>query len=199
MPCFEFSSWPDFASSSGTRTAGTEESTDDKGASGGDVSGDRVGGESGGGSGGESGGESGGGVDDGVFYGGSFGRASEGAQTAVTVATAAEAAAEVAPRGGMGYGCPRGSQLVAIEMGGEPLETFVHPERAIYILGSEDTGLADSIVQAAHHHVALPSVRYESYNVAMAGSIVLYDRLAKQATGYGRREKNGKKGTGSGH
>ena len=107
----------------------------------------------------ENGGESGGGVDDGVFYGGSFGRASEGAQTAVTVATAAEAAAEVAPRGGMGYGCPRGSQLVAIEMGGEPLETFVHPERAIYILGSEDTGLADSIVQAAHHHVALPSVR----------------------------------------
>ena len=33
---------------------------------------------------------------------------------------------------------------------------------------------------AAHHHVAIPSVRYESFNVAMAGSIVLYDRLAKQ-------------------
>ena len=36
------------------------------------------------------------------------------------------------------------------------------------------------MVAAAHHHVALPAVRYESFNVAMAGSIVLYDRLAKQ-------------------
>ena len=83
-------------------------------------------------------------------------------------------------RGGMEYGCPRGAQLIAVEMGGEPLETFVHPERAVYILGSEDTGLPDSVVASANHHVALPAVRYESYNVAMAGSIVLYDRLAKQ-------------------
>ena len=79
-----------------------------------------------------------------------------------------------------GGGLPRGAQLVAVEMGGEPLETFVHPPRAVYLLGSEDTGLAASVVAAAHHHVALPAVRYESFNVAMAGSIVLYDRLAKQ-------------------
>ena len=107
-------------------------------------------------------------------------------------------------------------------MGGEPLETFKHPDQAIYILGSEDTGLPDSIVQvplprsaptfppspcfafsetlrrllraltsrlrtrgaqAATHHVALPSERYESYNVAMAGSIVMYDRIAKLRRG----------------
>ena len=58
---------------------------------------------------------------------------------------------------------------VAIEMGGTPLEEFEHPDRAIYLLGSEDTGLPKSVVHACHQHVALPAERYESYNVAMAG------------------------------
>lgn len=31
---------------------------------------------------------------------------------------------------------PYGAMWVAVEMGGEPLETFEHPERAVYILGS---------------------------------------------------------------
>ena len=75
---------------------------------------------------------------------------------------------------------PRGALWVAVEMGGEPLETFDHPERAIYILGSEDTGLPESVTRACHKTVALPSVRYASFNVAVAGSIVLYDRVAKQ-------------------
>mmetsp|Transcript_95193 Transcript_95193/g.153520 ORF Transcript_95193/g.153520 Transcript_95193/m.153520 type:complete len:119 (+) Transcript_95193:42-398(+) len=86
---------------------------------------------------------------------------------------------EAEARESHGYRCPKGAAWVVIEMGGEPLETFKHPERAIYILGSEDTGLPQSIIQAAAYHVSLPSIRYESYNVAMAGSIVLYDRIAK--------------------
>ena len=53
-------------------------------------------------------------------------------------------------------------------------------QRAVYILGAEDTGLPESVVRACHRHVALPSVHYESFNVAVAGSIVMYDRLAKQ-------------------
>ncbi|KAL1522793.1 hypothetical protein AB1Y20_017765 [Prymnesium parvum] len=74
---------------------------------------------------------------------------------------------------------PWGATWVAIEMGGAPLESFKHPDRAIYLLGSEDTGLPKSVVQACHEHVRLPAERYESFNVAMAGSIVMYDRLAK--------------------
>ena len=65
-------------------------------------------------------------------------------------------------------------------MGGTPLDEFEHPERAVYILGAEDTGLPRAAAQACHRHVSLPSERYASYNVAMAGSIVLYDRMAKQ-------------------
>ena len=80
---------------------------------------------------------------------------------------------------------PFGALLVAVEMGGEPLEHFEHPERAVYLLGSEDNGLPDSVVRACHRHVALPAVRAESYNVAAAGSILMYDRHAKEL----RRER----------
>ena len=76
-------------------------------------------------------------------------------------------------------GRPRGAALVAVEMGGEPLEGFVHPRRAVYVLGSEDAGVPQSVLRACDHHVALPSVRYESYNLAVAGAIVMVDRLVK--------------------
>ena len=75
---------------------------------------------------------------------------------------------------------PFGAMWVAVEFGGEPLEGFEHPERAVYLLGSEDSGLPESVRRACHRCVSLPSVRYESYNLAVAGSIVMYDRLAKQ-------------------
>ena len=75
---------------------------------------------------------------------------------------------------------PVGATWVAVEMGGEDLQTFQHPPNAIYLLGSEDNGLPDAVVQACHKHVALPAKRYDSYNVAAAGSIVMYDRIAKQ-------------------
>ncbi len=75
------------------------------------------------------------------------------------------------------FSCP----VVAIEMGGEPLQTFTHPERCIYLLGAEDNGLSKQITERAHFQVALPHVRdYPSFNVAQSGTIVMYDRLIKQ-------------------
>lgn len=35
---------------------------------------------------------------------------------------------------------PFNCQWVAVEMGGEPLSSFVHPERCVYLLGAEDAG-----------------------------------------------------------
>eukprot|EP00966_Prymnesium_polylepis_P085538 1980378-Prymnesium_polylepis.1 len=78
-------------------------------------------------------------------------------------------------------------------MGGTPLDEFEHPDRAVYLLGAEDTGLPKSVVHACHQHVALPAERYESYNVAMAGSIVMYDRIAKERAS-GRAAKKRKNG-----
>ena len=83
---------------------------------------------------------------------------------------------------------PFGAMWVAVEMGGEPLEEFDHPERAVYILGSEDSGLPKSVVRACHRHVTLPAAKYESFNVAVAGALVMYDRLAKERA---RRKEGG--------
>lgn len=77
---------------------------------------------------------------------------------------------------------PHGAVWVAVEMGGVPLQDFVHPPRAVYVLGSEDNGLNRPIVEACQCHVALPKWvgRSASYNVAMAGTLVMYDRMQKQ-------------------
>lgn len=74
------------------------------------------------------------------------------------------------------YSCP----LIGVEMGGKPLGGFSHPERACYLLGAEDHGLPEQVLDQCHQIVSLPSVRTPSFNVAVAGSIVMYDRLTKQ-------------------
>lgn len=77
---------------------------------------------------------------------------------------------------GLPFGCP----IVAVEMGGRPLANFVHPERAIYLLGAEDHGIPASALTRCHHVISLPSVRTASYNVAVAGSLVMFDRQNKR-------------------
>ena len=74
---------------------------------------------------------------------------------------------------------PYNSQLVGVELDekAEPLQTFEHPRRGIYILGAEDGGLPKEYRDKCHHLVKLPG-NY-SMNVAVTGSIVVYDRLAK--------------------
>jgi len=72
---------------------------------------------------------------------------------------------------------PRGAQLVAVEMGGRPLSKFVHPEQAIYLLGAEDYGLPQYILDQCQHVISLESVVQPCYNVAVAGSIVMYHRV----------------------
>lgn len=76
-------------------------------------------------------------------------------------------------------GLPLSCPIVAVEMGGRPLARFTHPERAVYLLGAEDHGIPPSVLARCHHVVSLPSVRTESYNVAVAGSLVMFDRQCK--------------------
>ena len=71
---------------------------------------------------------------------------------------------------------PVGAQLVGIEMAGVPLAGFKHPERAIYLLGAEDSGLPQRILTACNFVVAIESLRSQSYNLAVSGSIVMYHR-----------------------
>jgi tRNA G18 (ribose-2'-O)-methylase SpoU len=71
---------------------------------------------------------------------------------------------------------PHGALLVGIEMGGELLEGFVHPPQAVYLLGAEDHGLPEQVLEQCDRIVSLSSVRTDSYNVAIAGALVMYHR-----------------------
>jgi tRNA(Leu) C34 or U34 (ribose-2'-O)-methylase TrmL len=74
-------------------------------------------------------------------------------------------------------GLPHDAPLVAVEQGGKSLTDFHHPERAVYLLGAEDHGLPLEVLGRCHHVVSLESVRTNSFNLSVAGSIVLYDRI----------------------
>jgi tRNA G18 (ribose-2'-O)-methylase SpoU len=75
---------------------------------------------------------------------------------------------------------PEATEVVAVEMDdtARDLASFKHPERACYLLGAEDRGLSDEALARADRVVRLPGSY--SLNVAVAGSIVVYDRLAKE-------------------
>lgn len=75
---------------------------------------------------------------------------------------------------------PIGAMLVAVEMGGEPLTTFRHPKQAIYLLGAEDHGLSSEILSRCNHVVSIEAVRQESFNVAVAGAVVMWHRLTEK-------------------
>jgi len=74
---------------------------------------------------------------------------------------------------------------VAVELaaGAVGLEEYQHPKRCVYWLGAEDGGLASETVAQARDVIQIPS-RF-CLNVATAGAIVMYDRLAKQLLGAG--------------
>jgi tRNA G18 (ribose-2'-O)-methylase SpoU len=73
----------------------------------------------------------------------------------------------------MPYDC----QLVGVELHNKsvPVAEFKHPERCIYLLGAEDHGLSNEAINKCHHLVQLPGDY--CMNVAVAGSIIMYDRL----------------------
>lgn len=54
---------------------------------------------------------------------------------------------------------------------------FVHPERAIYILGAEDAGITSEIQSFCKEIIYIPS--NFCLNVSVAGAIVMYDRFFK--------------------
>lgn len=74
---------------------------------------------------------------------------------------------------------PLDCDVVGIELTDDarPLETFSHPQRAVYILGPEDGSLSDA-VQARCRHIVQIDSRF-CLNVASAGTVVMYDRNRK--------------------
>ena len=71
--------------------------------------------------------------------------------------------------------------LVYVELAdhSEGLDTFKHPERAVYLLGAEDNGIPEVLINGKRV-IQIPGVNDFCLNVSVAGSIVMYDRLVKQ-------------------
>lgn len=59
---------------------------------------------------------------------------------------------------------------------------FEHPECAIYVLGSEAGGMTEEMLALCDEVVTIPTTRCA--NVAIAGTIVMYDRYFKEAEKY---------------
>jgi len=74
---------------------------------------------------------------------------------------------------------PQDCQLIGIDNlpKARMLDGYGHPERAIYLLGAEDSGLSNKAIEKCDS-----LIQFESkicLNVAVAGSIVMYDRQTK--------------------
>ena len=78
-------------------------------------------------------------------------------------------------RSSLPYSC----RLVGIEQDKTSIsiKEYEHHCRAIYLLGSEDNGLPKEIKEQCHELIELPGD--SSLNVAVAGSLVVFDRVNK--------------------
>jgi len=74
---------------------------------------------------------------------------------------------------------PYDCKLVSVEIceKAKLIRTFSHPERAVYLLGQEDGSLPEQVIEKSFGVIKIPT-RY-CLNVAVAGSIVLFDRYNK--------------------
>lgn len=72
---------------------------------------------------------------------------------------------------------PDGCELVGIELleGATDLPSFRHPRRAAYVLGPERGSLSPALVACCSHIVKIPTKF--AINLAIAGALVMYDRL----------------------
>ncbi len=75
---------------------------------------------------------------------------------------------------------PERCALVGVELLEEATElpAFRHPLSAAYILGPERSGLSPAVLERCRHVVRIPT-RF-ALNLAVAGALVLYDRLLQQ-------------------
>lgn len=74
---------------------------------------------------------------------------------------------------------PYDCRIVAVELddSAEDIIEYEHHNRCIYLLGCESIGLGKKVMERCHDRIFLPG--HYSLNVAVAGSVVMYDRVAK--------------------
>jgi tRNA(Leu) C34 or U34 (ribose-2'-O)-methylase TrmL len=72
-----------------------------------------------------------------------------------------------------------GRKLICVDLveGAIALPKFTHPENAVYVFGSEDSSVSQTLVDMADAVVYVPTVG--CMNLAASVNVLLYDRLAK--------------------
>lgn len=83
---------------------------------------------------------------------------------------------------------PKGCRIVCIEqcVGARNIKDATHPETAAYLLGAEDHGIPSNLL-VGHQTVFIDTPM--CLNVAVAGSIVMYDRITRGEQHYQSRTK----------
>ena len=74
---------------------------------------------------------------------------------------------------------PQDCSLIGVELHNRARELsgYGHPERAVYLLGAEDSGLSNQAIDKCDSMIQFESKH--CLNVSVAGSIVMYDRQSK--------------------
>ncbi len=74
---------------------------------------------------------------------------------------------------------PRECSVIGVELAtnARPINNFVHPERAIYLLGPEDGSISPAALSLCRSVIYIPTEL--CLNVTMAGGIVMWDRISK--------------------
>lgn len=75
---------------------------------------------------------------------------------------------------------PVGCEPVCVEFdaGSTPIQNFVHPERAFYILGPEDGSVPENVSSRCKYKVYIPTKR--CMNLAATANVILFDRMMKR-------------------
>jgi tRNA G18 (ribose-2'-O)-methylase SpoU len=76
-----------------------------------------------------------------------------------------------------GFTLPHGCRLVGVELIDDAVElpSFTHPPQAAYVLGAERASLSPALLERCDFVVKIPT-RF-SINLAIAGTLVMYDRM----------------------
>ena len=81
-----------------------------------------------------------------------------------------------------GFGEAPGRRVALVPQDGVPLHELPLDGRVVFVLGAERTGLPEEILATCDEVASIPQApAAESLNVAMAGTVALYERAARSA------------------
>jgi RNA methyltransferase, TrmH family len=82
-----------------------------------------------------------------------------------------------------GFDVPAGRRIALVPRGGEPLTDMDLSGDVVFVLGAEREGLPDAVVAGCDATATIPAAGgAESLNVAMAGTIALYERVRRTSS-----------------